>query len=139
MLLAKCMKKDVKTCPGSMTVADAAKQMASHNVGSLVVVDNERPVGIFTERDLLNRVVAKDKDPKTVKVSEVMTKDVFTVQADEFIGNVYHKLAERGIRHAPVVDKGNLVGITSARDLARILDDQMYSLYFRKRDLSGDY
>jgi CBS domain-containing protein len=139
MLLAECMKKDVKTCPGGMTVAEAAKQMASHNVGSLVVVEDKRPVGIFTERDLLNRVVAQGKDPNKVKVTDVMTKDVFTVQADEYIGNVYHKLAERGIRHAPVVDKGNLVGITSARDLARILDDQMYSLYFRKKDLSGDY
>lgn len=139
MLLSDCMKKEVKTCGSQTTVADAVKEMSKYDVGSLVIIDGKEPVGIFTERDLLKRVVAQGKDPKNVKIGEVMTKDVFTVQAGEYIGNVYHSLTHRGIRHAPVVDKGVLVGIVSVRDLARILDGQIYSLYFRKRDLSGDY
>lgn len=139
MLLADCMKREVRTCASSTTVADAVKEMSENDVGSLVIVDGKEPVGIFTERDLLKRVVAQDKDPRTVKIGDVMTKNVFTVQATEYIGNVYHSLTHRGIRHAPVVDQGVLVGIVSVRDLARILDSQIYSLYFRKRDLSGDY
>ena len=139
MLLADCMKREVRTCGSSTTVADAVKEMSKYDVGSLVIVDGKEPIGIFTERDLLKRVVAKDMDPRTAKIGDVMTKEVFTVQAGEYIGNVYHSLTHRGIRHAPVVDQGVLVGIVSVRDLARILDGQIYSLYFRKRDLSGDY
>jgi len=139
MLLADCMIRDVRTCSSSTTVADATKEMSKYNVGSLVITDGKTPVGIFTERDLLKRVVAQDKDPRTTKIGDVMTKDVFTVQTDEYIGNVNHKLAQKGIRHAPVVDQGVLVGIVSVRDLTRILDGQIYGLYFRKKDLSGDY
>ncbi|MFQ5906754.1 MAG: cyclic nucleotide-binding/CBS domain-containing protein [bacterium] len=139
MLISDCMKREVKTVSTGTTVASAVKEMANHNVGSLVIVENQRPVGIFTERDLLKRVVAPGKDPAKMKIGDVMTKDVFTVEAGEFIGNVYHSLTEKGIRHAPVVEKGVLVGIVSARDLARILDAQIYSLYFKKKDLSGDY
>jgi len=133
------MEHNVKTCSTGTTVAKAVKDMANHNVGSLVVVENQRPAGIFTERDLLRRVVAAGKDPAKTKIGDVMTKDVFTVEAGQFIGVVYHNLTEKGIRHAPVVEKEVLVGIVSARDLARILDAQIYSLYFKKRDLSGDY
>ena len=139
MLISNCMKRDVKTCSTSTTVFDAVKKMAEHNVGSLVVVDGKKPVGIFTERDLLKRVVAPGKDPEKVTIADVMTKDVFTVEASDFIGNVHHSLSEKGIRHAPVVDKGALVGIISSTDLTRILDAQIYGLYFRKKDLSGDY
>jgi CBS domain-containing protein len=139
MLLADCMIRDVRTCTVSTTVADAAKEMSKYDVGSLIVADGKEPVGIFTERDLLKRVVALDKDPRTTKIGDVMTKNVFTVRADEYIGNVHHRLTQKGIRHAPVVDQGVLVGIVSVRDLAGILEGQIYNLYFRKKDLSGDY
>lgn len=139
MRLEDCMRRDVKTCTSSSTVAAAAKEMSKHDVGALVVTDGKTPVGIFTERDLLKRVVAQDKDPRSTKISEVMTKEIFTVQTDEYIGNVHHRLTEKGIRHAPVIDQGTLVGIISVRDLTRILDGQIYGLYFRKKDLSGDY
>lgn len=139
MIVSDCMKQDVKTCSPSTTVSDAVKKMAEHNVGSLVVVDGKKPVGIFTERDLLRRVIAEGKDPQKVAVADVMTKDIFTVDASDFIGNVHHSLSERRIRHAPVIDNGVLVGIISSTDLTRILDAQIYGLYFRKDDLSGHY
>ena len=139
MLLADCMKRDVRTCAPSTTVSAAVKEMSQYDVGSLVITEGKEPIGIFTERDLLKRVVAKDKDPRTTKIGDVMTREVFTVQANEYIGNVHHSLTYKGIRHAPVVDQGVLVGIVSVRDLARILDGQIYGLYFRKKDLSGDY
>ena len=139
MTVSDCMERDVKTCSISTTVFDAVKKMAEHNVGSLVVVDGKKPVGIFTERDLLKRVVAPGKDPQKVTIADVMTKDIFTVEANDFIGNVQHSLSERRIRHAPVIDNGVLVGIISSTDLTRILDAQIYGLYFRKDDLSGHY
>ena len=139
MIISDCMMRDVKTCSPSTTVSDAVKKMAEHKVGSLVVVDGKQPVGIFTERDLLRRVIAEGKDPQKVPVADVMTGELFTVEANDFIGTVHHSLSERRIRHAPVIDKGVLVGIVSSTDLTRILDGQIYGLYFRKDDLSGHY
>ena len=139
MIISDCMKRDVKTCSPSTTVFDAVRKMAEHSVGSLVVVDGKKPVGIFTERDLLRRVIAEGKDPQKVPVADVMTGELFTVEANDFIGNVQHSLSQRRIRHAPVIDNGVLVGIVSSTDLTRILDGQIYGLYFRKDDLSGHY
>lgn len=100
------------------TVQAAVATMSEHNVGSIVVIDDDRnPVGIFTERDLLNRVVAKGIDPETTPLSEVMTTDLMIISGDTARGRALNIMKENHIRHLPVADGDELVGIVSLRDL----------------------
>jgi CBS domain-containing protein len=108
--------RDVHTAPSQTTVADAARLMKKHAVGALLIVDETRLVGIFTERDALFRVVAADKDPKTTRVAAAMTKKPRTIEPDRPIGHALHMMYEGGFRHVPVVEKGRPVGMVSARD-----------------------
>ncbi|MCE4627970.1 MAG: CBS domain-containing protein [Desulfurococcales archaeon] len=105
------------------TVYEAAVKMAELGVGALPVIDEEgRLVGIFTERDLLVRVVAKGLDPTKIRVGEVMTPNPVTVGPDEPVEEALRLMAKIRARHLPVVDeKGRLVGIVSIRDLELVL------------------
>ncbi|MCS7081554.1 MAG: CBS domain-containing protein [Bacteroidetes bacterium] len=100
------------------TVQEAVEQMARHNVGAVLVLDaHNRLVGIFTERDLLKRVVAPGKDPRATRVREVMTEQVVVAQADEDVDSVVRKMHQLNCRHIPVVEEGKLVGMISIRNL----------------------
>jgi CBS domain-containing protein len=102
--------------PSQTTVADAARLMKKHAVSALLIVDEARLVGIFTERDALFRVIAMDKDPKTTRVAAAMTKKPRTIDPDRPIGHALHMMYEGGFRHVPVVEKGRPVGMVSAAD-----------------------
>ncbi len=108
--------RKVHTAPPQTTVADAARLMKKHAVGALLIVDHARLVGIFTERDVLFRVIAPDKDPKTTRVAAAMTKKPRTIAPDRPIGHALHMMYEGCFRHVPVVENGRPVGIVSARD-----------------------
>ncbi len=105
------------------TVAEAVKRMSEENVGSVVIVDEDmRPVGIFTERDLLIKVCARGLDPAEVKLGEVMTKNPLVVREDESAKKALEIMLHFGFRHLPVVDAyGRLVGVVSIRDVTRPL------------------
>lgn len=133
------MQKNIKTCTESESVASTAKIMSTYNIGSVVVVKDDIPVGIFTERDLVQRVVAKDIEPEKITVGEVMTKNLITVGADKSLGSVYHIFVTKHIRHIPVVENGHLVGIVSQKDLAKVIDEQLFGMYYGNLDFSGDY
>jgi citrate synthase len=113
------MSSPVVTASATETVADAARRMKDQRVGSVVVVEANRPVGILTERDLV-RCSAAGSDPASVKVAEWMTEEPDTVQMTETAADAFKSLAEHGYRHIPVVEDGELVGIVSMRDLMRI-------------------
>jgi CBS domain-containing protein len=98
-------------------VLDAARLMDEKTIGALVVVDGDRVVGIFTERDLMRRVVVKELDPAEVKVREVMTGKVYCCTSKTSSDTIRNLLRERRIRHIPVVDDGQLVGMLSLGDL----------------------
>lgn len=100
------------------TVREAAGTMSQHNIGSVMVMDDEKNVlGIFTERDLLNRVVADDRDPAETQIQEVMTEDVIVVSGDTPRSDALNLMQEEHIRHLPVADEDELYGIVSLRDL----------------------
>jgi CBS domain-containing protein len=101
--------------PPEATVSDAARLMRSHRVGAVLVVKEERLVGIFTERDAVFRVMALDRDPRRTCLAEVMTPDPKTVAPDESFGYALLLMYENGFRHAPVVENGRPVGVVSAR------------------------
>jgi CBS domain-containing protein len=105
------------TTSSQTTIADAARLMKAHAVGALLVVDDGRVVGIFTERDVLFRVVAASKDPKTTRVAAAMTKKPRTIGPDRPLGHALHLMYEGGFRHVPVVENGHPIGMVSARDV----------------------
>src|SRR5258705_2066215 len=100
------------------TIYDAVKYMAENNVGAVPVRDEEgRLKGIFSERDLLKRCVAKDIDIKNTKIEEVMTKGVIVVEAHDTYDYTLKIMKQESIRHMPVREGEKLVGVVSMRDL----------------------
>ncbi|ASJ00475.1 CBS domain-containing protein [Thermococcus gorgonarius] len=105
------------------TIHKAARILARNKVGSAVVVDeNEEIVGIITDRDILDKVVAKGKDPKNVLVKEVMTKKPVTIEDDYTIQDAIDKMMEKGIRRLLVTRLGKPVGFVTAADLLAALN-----------------
>ncbi|NQV19252.1 MAG: CBS domain-containing protein [Armatimonadetes bacterium] len=139
MSIESYMQKDVKTCTENTTIDSVAKIMSTYDIGSVIIIKDNTPIGIFTERDLVNRVVAKGKNSTKLTVGKVMTKKLHTVNKDKKLREVYHVFVINHIRHLPVVEDGNLVGIVSLKDIARVVDQQIFGLRFNKLDFSGDY
>jgi CBS domain-containing protein len=108
--------QQIVTGAPNMTVQEAAMRMTDAKVGAILVVEAERLVGIFTERDALNRVLAENRPARTVRLAEVMTRDPATISVDRPLGHALHLMLEGGFRHVPVVDAGRPVGMVSARD-----------------------
>jgi len=113
------------TLPPSSTAFEAVQKMSDHLIGSIVVMDGDSLVGIFTERDLLNRVVAKGLDPKAVSLSEVMSKNVRTVRIQESVEAVFNKMEETRCRHIPIMDGEKVVGVLTMRNILEWLTEQM--------------
>lgn len=99
------------------TVLEAARFMMEHNVGALPVLRNGDLVGILSERDIMNRVVAVGRTPGTTAVSEVMTANPRAVPADETIEECLFIMREFGFRHLPIVEGKDLKGLVSLRDV----------------------
>lgn len=131
---ARILCCDVISIPPSETVLSACRLMRDKRVGCVLVVDAGRLVGVFTERDLLNRVVPAGLPPETTAVSAVMTPDPETVEADEPVERVFALLSGRRFRHVPVVERGRAVGMVSLSDFSGILRevfaDEAYLRYF---------
>ncbi len=100
------------------TVLEAARSMNQHRIGALVVTEGDKVVGIFTERDILNRVVAVERDAAQVRVEEVMTAPVAVCTPQSSLQECRGVMREKRIRHLPVVDKEQLVGMISIGDLS---------------------
>lgn len=115
------MTVDVVVVDPEKTVHEACAIMVDRRIGSLVIIDEEnRPVGIFTERDSLYKVSGKGLDVKTTRIKDVMSTDMKTARTEESFKNVYNMMTAYKIRHLPIVDeRGLLVGIVSVRDLLR--------------------
>ncbi|MBM3502580.1 MAG: CBS domain-containing protein [Alphaproteobacteria bacterium] len=98
-------------------VRDAARMMRHRHVGSVLVMEGDRLVGIFTERDIVYRVVSEGRDPDLTPLAQVMTKDPDAIEDKATALEALRRMHERGYRHLPVVDgRGRVVGIVSQRD-----------------------
>jgi CBS domain-containing protein len=107
----------VYSVEATRTVLEAARYMMEHNVGAVPVLRNGELVGILSERDIMNRVVAVGRTPGTTAVSEVMTANPRSVPADETIEECLFIMREFGFRHLPIVDGKELKGLVSLRDV----------------------
>lgn len=108
--------RDLLELPAGASVRDAAQAMRDWDVGAVLVTENGRLAGIFTERDLVNRVIACDRDPESTPLSEVMTRDPDTISPEATALEALRLMEDGGYRHVPVVAEGRLVGIVSGRD-----------------------
>lgn len=117
------------TASATATVAEAARAMREARVGGLMVVDGDRLVGVFTERDALFRVVADGRDANVTRLADVMTCDPRTIHPDARFAQALELMHEGRFRHVPVVEDGRLVGMVSARDaLGPELEGFVYEL-----------
>jgi CBS domain-containing protein len=119
MLVGEIMHSDVKTASANDSFADVAKLMRSNGISSIVVLDGKKLEGIVTERDIVN-LVAAGGDPHTTTVEHGMTRrDLITVDPKTELSEAAEQMVSHNIRHLPIVDGGNVVGIVSIRDMTR--------------------
>lgn len=107
----------------SDSVREAARMMSRQNVGAIAVLDEGRLVGVFSERDVLTRVVAEGRNPENTTVANVMSKEIVYAEPTDDIDDALQKMYARGCRHLPVVDDNRLLGMISIRDLLQIDDE----------------
>lgn len=112
-------RQHVISAPPDASVLDVAHRMTRAQVGAIPILQGERLVGIFSERDLMTRVVVAGRDPATTLVSEVMTAGVATASLQEHVSACMERMKSVGCRHLPVVVDGRVIGMVSLRDLLR--------------------
>jgi len=128
-------KKFITAAPTD-TVSQAARLMATHNAGAVLIVEDHQLIGIFTERDVVFRVIALGGDPKATALREVMTAEPKTLGPTQSYGHALVLMQENGFRHLPVVEGCKLIGIISSRnamdpDLEEFVADQRRREHFR--------
>lgn len=116
-LLAAKARQEVFTVPPDATVQDACRLLRQYRIGCLIVGSRKHIEGIFTERDVINRVVAEDRDASQTRVRDVMTKDVIYVRPERPIEEIEAIMKQERIRHLPVVDEHGLLGLLSIGDV----------------------
>jgi CBS domain-containing protein len=117
--VSQAMTATPRSIESSESVVQAARLMASEDVGSLPVVEGDQLVGIVTDRDLVLQVLAKDLDPSKVTISEVASENPVVAKPDEPLDSALQRMAQEQVRRLPVVDDGRLVGILAQADVAR--------------------
>lgn len=126
MTLIECCQAPVVSVPPETPVYDVAGIMAEQNVGSVVVVEGKKPVGIVTDRDITVRVTAAALDPKAIPVRAVMTADLLALPASTGLYEALEAIRKKGVRRVPVTDEGgSLVGIITVDDIIRLLAVEM--------------
>jgi CBS domain-containing protein len=111
------MTRPVITADAEIDILAAARRMGSANVGCLIVVSSEKPIGILTERDLVKKIVAKAIDPKTIKVGDVMSTPLVSITPDASLRDAAALMLKSGVKRLPVTSDGRLVGIITDTDL----------------------
>ncbi len=115
-----------KVCKASPedNVQEVAKKMVSFGVGSAVIVENNKPIGIVTEKDLIVKIVAKNLSPASVKVSEIMSKPLITIKPTKSVREAANIMMKNGIRRLPIVNNdGDLIGIITDNDILEVALD----------------
>jgi len=109
-------QKKFLTAPPESTVSHAARLMAKKNAGAVMVVEDGKLLGIFTERDAVFRVIALGRDPDTTPLSAVMTTEPKTIDSSKSYGHALLLMQDNGFRHVPVLENGQPIGVISSRN-----------------------
>jgi len=119
MNVEELMIKNVYTVHPDTSVEEAVRTMNTHEIGCLVVVENERPIGIITERDLLKRVLEQGKQPKTINVNEIMSTPVIYGNPQMELEDAARLMFRKKVKKLPIMQDNELVGLITLTDLAR--------------------
>lgn len=131
---------DVVTIDAEATVFDAIAKMVDHNVGSILVMDDEEIVGIFTERDYLREIALKGRTSQNTRITTVMTEKVICVNPDYSIEDCMAIMTNRKCRHLPVMEDRELTGIVSIGDcVKRLSRDALERVSHLEEYISGEY
>ena len=123
--LLQAKPRVLHTIAPAATVQEAVGMMNSRKIGCLVVLENDRLAGIFTERDVLTRVVAGGLDPRSCSVASVMTTDLRTITPDTALDEAMLLISERRVRHLPVVENDRVTGLVSIGDINKWAVDHL--------------
>ncbi|MBI5920278.1 MAG: CBS domain-containing protein [Betaproteobacteria bacterium] len=119
-------RKTVHSVAPDISVLECVRKMTSEKIGAIIVIDGEKLVGIFTERDALNKVLAAGLDPISTTVSQVMTRDPCCVSPSTPAGDAMELITRRKFRHLPIVKDGKVVAVISSGDLTHwLVKDQL--------------
>lgn len=130
--------EDVYSIAPEASVFEALETMAKHNIGALLVMSEGSMVGIVSERDCIRKVELRGKSSKETRVREIMTSDVITVDCSQPLEECMSLMIERNIRHLPVYDGSELVGLLSVRDVLReVVEVQQMMLSQLERYITG--
>lgn len=110
-------ERETYTAAADQSVFDIAKYMVERNIGAVPVLRDGRLVGIFSERDIMKRVVAESRDPRSTKVADIMTKNPVVVGSETSIDECMHLMKANNCRHLPICDGDRLKGLISLRDI----------------------
>jgi CBS domain-containing protein len=122
--IVKDSNRDLFCISVDHTAYEAALYMAERNIGAVTVVEGERVAGLFSERDLMRRVIAEGHDPRAVRVGDVMTTDLIMASPHESYEDAIAKMQAARCRHLPVLEGQQFVGLVSLRDLLKVDADE---------------
>jgi CBS domain-containing protein len=118
--VSEVMTANPRTVGSSTSVLEAARLMKSEDVGSLPILEDERLIGVVTDRDITIRVAAEGKDPQSTTVGEIASRDVVTIDSKQSLDEAARLMAQNQVRRLPVVEEdGKLVGIVAQADVAQ--------------------
>ena len=126
-LVSDYMSHDVRSIHKDATIKQAGQVLLKHKVGSLIVDDGSRYIGIITDSDLTRRAVAKGLDPNAATVSICMSRSLVTIEEDETLADAMSLMKKHGIRHLPVTADTTIIGVLSVSDLLRAFEEQKTS------------
>jgi CBS domain-containing protein len=129
-----CMTIHPITVSKDIKLFEAAKLMNEKHVGSLIVVEKGRLIGLLTEQDLVRKGMAELKDPAETKIQDIMIKEIMTITPGEDIYDALKTMRDYNIRQLPVVERGNLVGFLTLKDILKI-QPQLFDLIVEKFEL----
>ncbi len=142
MFVKDIMEVNVVTMPPDATVLEVSKSMANMDIGSIIVIDKDRPVGIITESDIIRRVIAEEKDVKKTTASEIMSSPIIHVEPGTALTEAMRVMARSNIRRVAVLKNNSLAGIITSRDILRwspeLIDILVESLRLRNEEVTRD-
>jgi len=138
--LLEAKGKDIWSISPHATVFEALRIMAKKDIGALLVIDNEKLVGIFSERDYVQKVILKGKSSKETNVGDLMTREVFYIDPKNTVHECMAVMTAHHIRHMPVFKNNQLIGMVTLGDVVKqIISDQEFTIRELEKYISGGY
>ncbi|QMU61003.1 MAG: CBS domain-containing protein [Gammaproteobacteria bacterium] len=129
---------EISTIDPNDSVYDAIKSMADNHIGSLIVMQNKHVIGIITERDYSRNVILKGKSSANTPVKDIMTSNVLCAKPEQTIEEAMALMTDKRVRHLPVIENGNLLGIVSIGDLVKtIISEQKHIIEQLEHYING--